>query len=160
MSEQPLSLKEQAARMILGEIAPLLDQAEQIAALAKDSHDHLSADVTQLAALVTTFEKSVKGATEQFTYLTAQARSVQTTIARFESAPAKKSEKNLSPLLLGSLMIGSAVVASIITAGAVLVFERSTAEEARIGRAVSRAYPHLDVETRKKVDAAIRTAGK
>lgn len=158
MSERA-TVKEQAAKMILGEIAPLVDKLDEVATLTKEAHEHLADDVRQLAAIVTTFEKTVQGATEQFGYLTAQARNVQTIVARLESAPAPKPAATQSPLFLGLLMTGSAIVAAILAVTVVTVFQRDAAEQARIGRAVSRAYQHLDEGTRQKLDAAIQKAG-
>lgn len=159
MSERPSSVKEQAARMILGEIAPLVEKLDEVATMTRESHEHLAEDVRNLAAIVTTLEKSLGAAAEQFGYLTGQARSVQTTVARFESAPQPKASAAQSPLFLGILMAGSALVASVLVAGTVLYLEKGTAEQARIGRAVSRAYQHLDEGTRQKLDAAIQKAG-
>ncbi len=159
MSDRPSSVKEQAARMILGEIAPLVDKLDEVATMTSESHEHLADDVRQLAAIVTTLQKSLEAAAEQFGYLTGQARTVQTTIARFESAPQPKQSAAQSPLMLSVLMAGSALVAAVLVAGGVLFFERGTAEQARVGRAVSRAYQHLDEGTRQKLDAAIQKSG-
>lgn len=159
MSERPSSVKEQAARMILGEIAPLVEKLDQVATMTSEAHEHMADDLRQLAAIVTSLQKTVEGAAEQFGYLTAQARSVQATVARFESAPAPKPTATQSPVKLALLMAGAAFFAAVLAAGGVLVFERSTAEQARIGRAVSKAYQQLDDNTRQKLDAAIRKAG-
>lgn len=159
MSERPSSVKEQAARLILGEIAPLVEKLDEVATMTAESHEHLADDVRQLAAIVTTLQKSLEAAAEQFSYLTGQARSVQTTVARFENVPPPKPSAVQSPVMLGVLMAGSSLVAAVLVAGAVLFFERDTAEQARIGRAVSRAYQELDQGTRQKLDAAIQKAG-
>lgn len=158
MNERPTSVKEQAARMILGEIAPLVEKLDEVATTIRESHDHLADDVRQLAAIVTTVENALSKSSQEFQYLTGQARQVQATVARFESAPAP-ARGGPSAAAIAGMMLGSAMLAALLAAGAVLAYDRHTAEQARIGKAVMRAYPQLDDSTRQKLDAAIRKAG-
>lgn len=159
MNERPSSVKEQAARMILGEIAPLVDKVDAVANMTAETHKFLEDDLVKLAAIVTVLQKTVEGAAEQFGYLTSQASSVKATIARFESTPSAKPTASHSTAKLALITGGAAFLAAVLAAGSVLIFERSTAEQARIGRAVSRAYQQLDENTRQKLDAAIQKAG-
>lgn len=156
MNDRPSTVKDAAARLILGEIAPLVEKVDQAAVMMKESHEHLSDDIRALAAIVTTLDKTISGASENFVYLTAQARSVQTAIARFENMPAPKASVAQSPALLGSLLVGSSLLAAALAIGAVKLLDGDTAEQARVGRTVSAAYKLLDRETQQKLDAAIQ----
>lgn len=160
MNERATSVKEQAARMILGEIAPLIEKLDEVAAMQRDAHESVVADLQAFGALASSLERVMREGGEKFDYLTGQASMVQKTIARFEGAPAPKASAGLSPVMLAALVAGASFVSALLAAGAVLLVERSTMEQARVGRAVMQAYPQLDVPTRQRLDAAIQKAGQ
>jgi len=157
-AKQPSTLKDAAARLILGEIVPLLEKADQITSSQRDVHECLEKDLQRIGAVVTTFEHIATDATQQFAHLIDQARTVQTVIARFESAP-KAAETKIGYKQIIAIALISSVLAAAMTAGAVVVLSRDQAQHARVGRAVNKALPLLDDATRQKLQAAVTKAG-
>jgi hypothetical protein len=157
-AKQPSTLKDAAARLILGEIVPLVDKVDLLTASLRDVHECLDKDLQRIGAVVTTFENIATDATQQFAYLIDQARTVQTVIARFESTP-KAPEAAIGYKQIAVIAVICSMLSAAVTTGAVLLFNRDQAEQARVGRAVQKALPLLDDSTRQKLQAAVNKTG-
>lgn len=157
-SKQPSTLKDAAARLILGEIVPLVEKVDQLAASLRDVHECVEKDLQRIGAVVTTFEHIATDSTQQFNYLIDQARAVQTVVARFDATP-KAVEPKVGYKQIVAVALLSSVLASAVATGMVFLLSRDQAEQARIGRAVNKALPLLDESTRQKLQAAVNKTG-
>jgi predicted metal-dependent enzyme (double-stranded beta helix superfamily) len=155
---QPSNLKEAAARLILGEIVPLVEKVDASAASLAEIHKFLQEDLQRMGALVTTFDHAATDATEQFRYLIDQARLVQTAIARFDAAP-KEREPKIGLKHIALVAVISSLLATGLAVSAVFLLNSSQSENARIGKAVTKALPLLDADTRQKLQNAVNKAG-
>jgi hypothetical protein len=153
----PKSGKEAAMRLLLGELGPLFDKAETAGNTLKEAHDLIQNDLMEFGQLVTRVEKTISDTMDQATYLIDRTKELHhppaATTGR-KTAPSPSPQK----VPIAAIFICSLLSAALAVSGVVL-FNLTTIEHARIGRAVSNAVKHLDAGTKQKLESAIQKAG-
>lgn len=150
----PSSAQHAALRLLLEEVDPLLQRAEEVTKLLTQVREELSTDLTSLGSLV---QQSL----DAQPLLLETGRRLNTSAARIESAmqgaglptpTAQTSGKR--PSLWVGCAISAALAASVVSA-AIWSGTRDIVEEARVGRALLQVWPSVDATTRTKVHAQL-----
>lgn len=152
----PQTTKEAAVRLLLGELGPLFDKAETLAATLNEAHDLIETDLAKIGAMVTRTEETISNTMDHVTHLLDQVKELR------QSPAAAPAQKHAAPSPAGKAPIVAMLLCSLFSAalavGGVVVFNLSTIEDARIGRAVSNAVQYLDVGTKQKLESAMQKA--
>ena len=159
MNGGPQTTREAAIRAILGEMGPLLDRAETAANTLHQAHELIEKDLGNLGQLVTKVEETISNTMDHITYLQDQFKSIKVPAMPAPAQAAAKAVPSIDKKLIIGAMIGCSILSAVLAAGAVAMFNMTTIEDARIGRAVSRALPYIDASTKKKLEDAIQKAG-
>lgn len=155
----PTNLKEAAARLIMGELWPLLERAEEITAEFKVAHTVLGDDLVRIGATVTKMETTFADAAKHLAYLIEQARAIEKNQENEKASPAPVPGSGFGGGKIVALVVLCSVLSAALAVGAVAMFNSSTVEHARLGRAVEKALRYIDDPTRQKLQAAIQKAG-
>ncbi|HYD61943.1 MAG TPA: hypothetical protein VEC35_16375 [Noviherbaspirillum sp.] len=165
--QPPSTAKEAAIRVILGELGPMLEKADAAATMLREAHELIEKDLGALGGLVRTLEKAMVEVTDQITYLSEDVkaeRAKYASIATTGTSPKSSAKGAAEPglKLLAVVAVVSGIVAAAVTAGALMFLNQQnqqTLEQAKLGRAVANAVPHLDPGTKQKLQAAMQKAG-
>ncbi|WLI87835.1 hypothetical protein Q4S45_13925 [Massilia sp. R2A-15] len=154
MTDASQTVKEATVRTILGEMGPLLDKVDTIARLMTDGHALFEGDLHALGTLMSRLEAVLEEAADNASLLLQQqqAHAQPATPARQTARPSPAS----TPRFPWKALFACSATSSALVLGAMLAFNAATVEQARIGRAVSKALPYLDPATRQKLDAALQ----
>ena len=159
MSAGPHTVKEAAVRLLLGEMGPLLEKAETAAKTLNDAHVLIERDLEQFGQLVTSLEQSLDSTRREVAQI---ARDVQKAKAMPMQGAAKQPGKAVPGAVSAKAMIaaifGCGIVSALIAVAGMAAFNKSTLEDARIGRAVTNALRYIDADTKQKLEAAILKA--
>jgi hypothetical protein len=148
-------------------MGPLFDRAESLANTLHQAHELIEKDLGEIGQLVTAMETSISNTMDQVTYLQEQQKKLLSArpvapggLAKAQDAgPASSSAPSIGAKGIIIAVLGGSILSAVLAAGVVVAFNRNTIEDARIGRAVVNALPHIDAVTKKKLEDAIQKAG-
>ncbi|MES3022800.1 MAG: hypothetical protein V4857_14580 [Pseudomonadota bacterium] len=138
-------------RLILGEMGPLLDRFDAASKVMKDGHALFEKDLHALGAFMGRIEAVLQEAAES-------AEALRQLYAR-PTAPVDPVKRLKTPgaasVPVKYLVMCSIASSAMVLAG-MLVFNKTTIEQARVGHAILGALPYLDQATKQKLEAAIK----
>ena len=149
----PASAQHAALRILLEDVDPLLQRAEEAAQTLTKVRDELNADLTTLGQLV---QQSV----DAQPLLLEAGRKLGASASRIEAAmhknplPSKAQRPRTSVPLWVACTISAALSGALVI-GTIWLGTRDVLEQARVGRALMSAWPALDAATRTKVHELI-----
>ncbi len=150
------SAQHAALRILLEDVDPLVQRAEEAAQLLAKVREELNADLETLGRLVQQSVDAQPVILEVGRKLTASAARIETATQGsalplpVHSAAAKGSAVRRPASLWSACAISAAITAALVT-GMVWFGMRDVMEQARVGRALMSAWPSLDAATRTKV---------
>jgi hypothetical protein len=145
----PASAQHAALRILLEDVDPMLQRAEEAAQTLTKVREELNADLTTLGALV---QQSL----DAQPLLLEEGRKLGASASRIEAAlhgapiPANTAAARTGVPLWVACTISAALSAALVT-GTIWIGTRGVLEQARVGRALMSAWPSLDAATRIKV---------
>lgn len=150
----PTSAQHAALRLLLEDVDPLLQRAEEATHTLTKVREELNADLTTLGELV---QRSV----DVQPALLEAGRKLNGSAARIEAAMQSAVPANPAGLRqtrgqpnLWAACAGSALLSGVLVGGVCWAAAGPVLEQARIGRALQMAWPSLDATTRIKVQTA------
>ena len=152
MSAGPTTGKEAAVRIILGEMGPLLDRTDAVARIIKDGHDLVAKDLAGMGELMTRVEAVLQEAAENATMLMQEQKALSSKGA----GPVSRVIPGVAAPFPLWPMAGCCLLSATLALAGMMIFDRATIEQARIGRAVTKSLHLLDAPTRAKLNAAIQ----
>lgn len=147
----PASAQQAALRLLLEDVDPLLQRAEEATQTLTKVREELQADLGTLGALV---QQSL----DTQPLLLEAGRKLSTSAARIEAAmqgdglPVHKHAATGVRLRLWAACTISGTLSALVVSGSLWIGTRSMAEEARVGRALMSVWPSVDAATRNKVN--------
>jgi hypothetical protein len=149
----PASAQHAALRILLEDVDPLLQRAEEAAQTLAKVREELNADLTTLGSLV---QQSL----DAQPLLLEAGRKLSGSAARIEAAmqgsyPPANSGATGARIPVWVACTLSATLSAVLVTGTVWLGTRDVLEQARIGRALMSAWPSLDAATRIKVHELI-----
>jgi len=149
----PATAQHAALRLMLEDVDPLLQRAEEATQTLTKVREELNADLATLGSLV---QQSL----DAQPLLLETGRKLSASASRIEAAmhdaplPAKAGVAHTSVPLWVACTLSAALSAALVT-GTIWLGTRDVLEQARIGRALMSAWPSLDAATRTKVHEVI-----
>jgi hypothetical protein len=149
----PASAQHAALRILLEDVDPLLQRAEEAAQTLTKVREELNADLTTLGSLV---QQSL----DTQPLLLEAGRKLSGSAARIEAAmqgsnPPANSGATGARIPIWVACALSATLSAALVTGTVWLGTRDVLEQARIGRALMSAWPSLDAATRIKMHELI-----
>jgi hypothetical protein len=149
----PATAQHAALRLMLEDVDPLLQRAEEATQTLTKVREELNADLATLGSLV---QQSL----DAQPLLLETGRKLSASASRIEAAmhdaplPAKAGAAHTRVPLWVACILSAALSAALVT-GTIWLGTRDVLEQARIGRALMSAWPSLDAATRTKVHEVI-----
>ncbi|RZL91434.1 MAG: hypothetical protein EOP82_12810 [Variovorax sp.] len=149
----PASAQHAALRILLEDVDPLLQRAEEAAQTLTKVREELNVDLTTLGSLV---QQSL----DAQPVLLETGRKLSASASRIEAAmhsgplPGNADAARAGVPLWVACTISATLSASLVT-GTIWFGTRDVLEQARVGRALMSAWPSLDAATRVKVHEMI-----
>lgn len=146
----PASAQHAALRILLEDVDPLLQRAEEAAQTLTQVREELNTDLTTLGTLV---QQSV----ELQPLLLEAGRKLSTSAARIEAAmngnglSQTKARAATTSLRLWASCAISATLSGLLVSAAIWIGARGMMEEARVGRALMSVWQSIDATTRIKI---------
>lgn len=146
----PASAQHAALRILLEDVEPLLQRAEEAAQTLTQVREELNTDLTTLGTLV---QQSV----ELQPLLLEAGRKLSTSAARIEAAMngnglfQTKARAATTSLRLWAFCAISATLSGVLVSAAIWIGARGMMEEARVGRALLSVWQSIDATTRIKI---------
>lgn len=155
MNDAPQTSREAAVRLILGEMVPLLDRFDAASKMMNEGHGLFEADMRGLGAFMGRVEAVLQEAAET-------AAELRQLYARSIAGPGPGMRSHRAPVTSVPLkyLIACTLASSALVLGGMVAFNKLTVEQAYIGRAITKALPYLDEETKQKLEIAIRKSTK
>jgi hypothetical protein len=147
----PASAQHAALRILLEDVDPLLQRAEEAAQTLTKVREELNADLTTLGELVQRSFDVQPAMLEAGRKLNASASRIEA--AMLSGPQAEDFAKQIGPggRTFWVACATSAVLSGLLVSGIGLAVSGPLLEQARIGRALQTAWPTLDGATRSKV---------
>ncbi len=152
MNPAPQTSKEAAVRIILGEMGPLLDRTDAVAKIITDGHDLVAKDLAGMGELMARVEAVLQEAAENATTLLQEQKALRSKA----SGPVSKAIPGAAAPFPFWPMAACCLLSATLALAGMMMFDRATVEQARIGRAVTKSLHLLDAPTRAKLQAAIQ----
>ncbi|MDM0108467.1 hypothetical protein QTH97_26195 [Variovorax sp. J22R24] len=149
----PASAQHAALRILLEDVDPLLQRAEEAAQSLTKVREELSADLTTLGSLVQQSLDAQPLMLEAGRKLSGSAARIEAAIER-SNPPANSAPNGIRIPVWVACSLSATLSAALVT-GTVWLGSRDVLEQARIGRALMSAWPSLDAATRIKVHELI-----
>lgn len=152
----PASAQHAALRLLLEDVDPLLQRAEEATQTLSKVRAELNADLTTLGSLV---QQSLDAQPS----LLEAGRKLNTSAARIEAAmhgdrlPVNKVRVAGARLSLWAACTISGTLSALVVSATIWIGTRSLAEEARVGRALMSVWPSVDAATRNKIHERLGT---
>jgi hypothetical protein len=148
-----VSAQHAALRLLLEDVDPLIQRAEEAAQTLSKVREELDADLETLGRLVQQSLDAQPAILEAGRKLSASAARIETAAQGCAPPPsigvARAAARH--PLSLWSACAFSAALSAALVTGAIWFETRDVLEQARVGRALMTAWPSLDAATRTKV---------
>ena len=151
----PTTAQHAALNILLEDVEPLLNQAEEVASTLKTVREQLHADLETLGGLVQRSVDAQPAIIETGRRLSNSASRIETSVNIVEAGaiPAAKREGSWMTVLVASA--GSALLSVGLMTTILYGTGRDVLEQARIGRALQLAWSSLDAGTRSRVQEVI-----
>ncbi|MDM0116787.1 hypothetical protein QTI66_32135 [Variovorax sp. J22R133] len=150
-----VSAQHAALRILLEDVDPLVQRAEEAAQTLTKVREELDSDLEALGRLVQQSLDAQPAMLEAGRKLSASAARIETAMQGGALPPqANKAARGVAgrrPASLWSACAISAAVTAALVTGVVWIGMRDVLEQARVGRALMSAWPALDAATRTKV---------
>lgn len=140
---------EEAAENVALNLREAASKFEITANHSHEAHKLIANDLQKFGELVTSFENVTLAAIAEMKSIKAPS---STPVLLTQQKPSITSKQ-----LLFSLF-SACILSSMLSACFVLLFNSKTAENARLGQAVTNALPYIDADTKKKLETAIQKA--
>lgn len=144
--------KTAALKMLLEDVAPLFDRAEQLNTTLVQVDAALRSDVERLGAMMQSLEQHLGESSELMAGLQGVQRSG---LKDYPVPPSTRSSGHSTRTMIGAAIAASVISAAIIGAGAWLLIE-PTLQHEQFGREVAAAWPRLDAETKARISQAAK----
>jgi hypothetical protein len=144
--------KTAALRMLLEDVAPLFDRAEQLNTTLAQVDGALRGDIERLGGMMQSLEQHLGEASELMAGLQGVQRSG---LKEYPVPPGTRASGHSTRAVIGAAVAASVITAAIIGTGAWLLIE-PTLQHEQFGREVSAAWPRLDPETKAKISQAAK----
>lgn len=146
----PASAQHAALRLLLEDVDPLLQRAEDAAQTLTKVREELDADLTTLGQLVQQSLDAQPLMLEAGRKLSGSAARIEAAMQGSALLPAKTRTAGTRLPLWGVCGI-SAALSAVLVSGTVWFGARDILEQARVGRALMSVWPTVDAATRAKV---------
>ena len=144
--------KTAALKMLLEDVAPLFDRAEQLNTTLAQVDVALRGDIERLGGMMQSLEQRLGEASELMAGLQGVQRSG---LKEYPVPPSTRASGHSTRAVIGAAIAASVTSAAIIGVGAWLLIE-PTLQHEQFGREVSAAWPRLDAETKAKISQAAK----
>jgi hypothetical protein len=152
---KPTSAQHAALRILLEDVEPLLQRAEEAASTLAKAHEDLHGDLERLGALVQRTTDAQPALLEAGRKLAGSAARIETAMPQAPPPTVALPLNRGWPAAMVAACAASAALSALAVSGVQWVATREMAEQARIGRALQLAWPTLDAATRVKVREVI-----
>lgn len=149
----PASAHHAALRILLEDVDPLLQRAEEAAQTLSKVRDELGADLTSLGSLVQQSLDAQPLLLEAGRKLSAAASRIEVATSAYPASVDPKAAHKPVPLWVACIL--SATLSAASVTASIWLAKRDVLEQARVGRALMSAWPSLDGATRAKVNEFI-----
>ena len=146
----PASAQHAALRILLEDVDPLLQRAEEAAQTLTKVREELDADLTTLGQLVQQSIDAQPAMLEAGRKLGASAARIEAAMQGSAPPLPKLRTAGTARRLWGACAI-SAALSGMLVSGTVWLGTRDILEQARIGRALMSVWPSVDATTRTKI---------
>lgn len=151
--------REAALKIILEDVEPLIQRAEEVALLQARVETDVKEDLVLLGQLVQRTVDAQASAVSAARTLTEAVRNANQVAeaARHQQATTSPVRSGPGALQVGLACVASALVAAVLVFGGVyLAGGRDVIEQARLGKALSDAWPVLDQQTKDRLNSAMQ----
>ncbi|WP_213957495.1 hypothetical protein [Variovorax sp. dw_954] len=146
----PASAQHAALRILLEDVDPLLQRADEAAQTLTKVREELGADLTTLGQLVQQSVDAQPVLLEAGRKLTASAARIEAALQlQADSGPGQAQRR---PGAMWVACATSALLSAAFVSGIAWIGSREMMEQARIGRALQSAWTSMDAATRNKVN--------
>jgi len=146
----PASAQHAALRILLEDVDPLLQRAEEAAQTLTKVREELDADLTTLGSLVQQSLDAQPLMLEAGRKLSASAARIEAAMQDSALVPTKARASG-ARLPRWSVCAISATMSAVIVSGTIWIGSRDVLEQARVGRALMSVWPSVDASTKTKV---------
>ncbi len=150
-----VSAQHAALRILLEDVDPLIQRAEEAAQTLTKVREELDADLETLGRLVQRSVDAQPVILEAGRKLSGSAARIETAMQGMVLQPSSRAAvagvSRASPWSLWSACAVSAALSAALVMGTIWFGTRDLHEQARVGRALLSAWPSLDTATRTKV---------
>lgn len=146
----PASAQHAALRILLEDVDPLLQRAEEAAQTLTKVREELNADLMTLGQLVQQSIDAQPAMLEAGRKLGASAARIEAVMQGNALPPPKLRNAGTAPRLWSACAI-SAALSGVLVSGTIWLGTRDILEQARIGRALMFVWPSVDATTRTKI---------
>ena len=146
----PASAQHAALRLLLEDVDPLLQRAEEAAQTLTKVREDLDADLTTLGSLVQQSLDAQPLMLEAGRKLSGSAARIEAAMQGHALLPTKARAAGTGLPLWGVCAI-SATLSAVLVSGTIWIGTPDLLEQARVGRALMAVWPSIDAATRVKV---------
>lgn len=142
--------KTAALKMLLEDVAPLFDRAEQLNTTLAQVDTALRGDIERLGGMMQSLEQHLSESSE----LMAGLQGVQRSGLKEFPVPLGTRASGHSTRAVVVAAVGAAVMTAAIIGGGAWLLIEPTFQHEKFGRDVAAAWPRLDAETKAKISQA------
>jgi len=160
MTKAPTSAREAALKILLEDVDPLLQRAEDCAGVLTTVQAELHTDLGNLGKLVQEYgdgQEAITAAVNRLAETVKAAEAVTLSLPKGRQPDGRAASARSSSW--GSVFAAAllaAVIAAGVVGGLLYLIGHDLVEQARVGRALQQAWPTLDEATRKHVQQVLR----
>lgn len=143
--------QEAALHIIMGELAPLIKEAQELTETFKQVHEEINDDLMRLGAIAQNLQQGHTAYHDDVKQLAKYVDGKMSLINTLKQTPAASEPIKINfwvPALV------SAILSASIAAGAVYYLTSSVRENAQLGLQLKNAWPALDKQTKDKLNKA------
>ena len=159
--DRPTSARDAAMRILLEEVEPLIKRAEDVALILERTKEELSADLKTLGRRVEQFDGALSDAQTNVNKLgnviaKAETLASSTLAQNRQGVPGAKAKGPIGAGQVLMICLAASLASAALVGGGLFWLGHDLVEQARIGKALQRAWPTMDEDTRKRVEQVIR----
>lgn len=147
----PTNKNEAALSIIMGELAPLIEKADQLTHTFESVHEDINDDLMRLGAIAQNMQQGHNSYNEDIKqlakYIDAKVNQINT------SKPTQTASEPIKVSFWVPALI-TAIFSASMAAGAVYYITSSVRDNAQLGQQLKAAWPVLDKETKDKLNKA------
>lgn len=154
----PVNAQQAALNILLEDVAPLLKQAEAIAATLTQVRGELDVKLTTLSQLVQRATEAQSIWLEASRKMAGSATRIETALENVPTGAAALPPARTKHIRLWVACMASALLSGALISGLFWFHARDLVEQARLGKAMQMAWPALDAATRAKLHKLLGTS--